>query len=40
MLESVLMVKEKEPQRREHQKFPPLEFLVLPGARNKQVQAV
>ena len=32
ILESVLMVKEKEPQRREHQKNPTLEFLGFAGS--------
>ena len=32
ILESVLMVKEKEPQRWEHQKSPPLEFLGFAGS--------
>ena len=32
ILESVLMVKEKEPQRWEHQKNPPLEVLGFAGS--------
>jgi hypothetical protein len=34
ILESVMMAKGKEPQRWEHQKTPPLEFLDFPGALN------
>jgi hypothetical protein len=32
VLESVLMAKEKEPQRWERQKYPPLEFLGFAGS--------